>query len=179
MVLDLSSYNRPAGMDPELIGQQPFLLRPGNFSVIDGDTIWALPNPRPEKREDGVPSYSFSMRFRSIAAPERPKRRATDRIIKSAGIDPYWDSAGQKATDLLKTYMKRRALLVQPTGSTDKYGRMLCDMSVVPYTGSSPDITRAMSLERLMLEQKVVSPFRQETPPPLHPHISEPAVLSY
>jgi len=170
MVLDLSSANRPAGMDPALLGRQPFLLRPGNFSVIDGDTVWVTPNPR--RQPEGSAPNCFSMRFRSIAAPERPKKRATDTILKAGSINPHWDSAGQKATDLLKTYLDGRALLVQPTGDKDKYGRMLCDMYVVPYTGASPDLERAASLEHLMLGQGAVNPFREEVPPPLRPQVS-------
>jgi endonuclease YncB( thermonuclease family) len=167
-IQDLSYSDRPADMDPKLFGRTPFLLRPKHFAVIDGDTIWALPQES-GRRDKGK---SFSMRFRSIAAPERPVKRATDRILKAAGINPYWDDSGQKATDLLKTYLDGRALLVQPTGEVDKYGRMLCDMAVVPYTGSDPDITRATSLERLMLQQEVVSPFGQEAPPPVRPQLS-------
>lgn len=167
-VLDLSFRDRPRGLDPMILGEQPFLLRPGHFSVIDGDTIWALSNEPDEKRN----GQSFSMRFRSIAAPERPKRRHTDDILKKSGIDPYWDSAGQQATTQLKAYMDGRALLVEPTGEVDVYGRMLCDMAVVPYTGGKPDLSRAASLERLMLSQRVVSPFEQEAPPPLRPQIT-------
>ena len=109
------------------------------------------------------------MRFRSIAAPERAKGRATDEIMTSAGMDPHRDSPGQKVTSLLNEYLDKRAILVQPTGRVDGYGRMLCDMSVVPYTDGSPDLTRAISLEQLLLAQKVVSPFEQEKPPGLHP----------
>ncbi|HDZ51490.1 hypothetical protein LCGC14_0112410 [marine sediment metagenome] len=167
-VLDLSFRDRPRGLDPLILGEQPFLLRPGHFSVIDGDTIWALSNEPDDKRN----GQSFSMRFRSIAAPERPKRRHTDDILKKNGIDPYWDSAGQQATTQLKAYMDGRALLVEPTGEVDVYGRMLCDMAVVPYTGGKPDLSRAASLERLMLSQRVVSPFEQEAPPPLRPQIT-------
>jgi hypothetical protein len=173
MVLDLSFIDRPAGMDPTLLGTRPFLLRPGNFSVIDGDTIWVLPNPR-TRRADGGPPNSFSIRFRSIAAPERPKKRATDAILKAGGVNPYWDSAGQKATDLLKTYLDKRALLVQPSGEIDRHGRMLGDMYVVPYTGARPDLDRAISIEHLMLDNDVVSPFRQEARPPLRPQLLDP-----
>jgi endonuclease YncB( thermonuclease family) len=172
MIKDLSRSERVKDMDPRIFGEQPFLLRPGNFAVIDGDTIWAWANNTSsfssKKRE-----CAFSMRFRSIAAPEKPVRRATDSALKAAGIDPYWDSAGKKATDLLKTYLDGRALLVLPTGDVDKYGRMLCDMAVVPYTGADPDLSRAVSLEVLMLQQGVVSPFRQESPPRLHPQVCE------
>lgn len=174
MVLDLSKFRRPPELNPLLFGTRPFLLRPGHFSVIDGDTIWVTANSKQKAESGKRNSPAFSMRFRSIAAPERPKRRATDRIVKASGADPYWDSAGKQATELLKQYLDRRALLVQPSGEVDKYGRMLCDMSVVPYTGDSPDLGRAMSLERLMLEQGVVNPFRQEVPPPLRPQVLSP-----
>lgn len=171
MVLDLSSVNRPAGMDTAVLGKRPFLLRPGNFSVIDGDTIWVTPNPARQGGETRAKN-AFSIRFRSIAAPERPKKRATDSILKAGNIDPYWDSAGQKATNLLRKYLDKRALLVNPTGEKDRYGRMLADMYVVPYTGSSPDLSRAISIEHMMLDQQVVNPFKQEKRPPLRPHLS-------
>ena len=169
MVVDLGSKNRPVGMDPKSLGREAFLLRPGDFSVIDGDTIWALSNSGQGGAQSGFdkPQKAFAMRFRSIAAPEKPKAHFLDAIMRENGIDPNPDSAGQKATDLLKTYLDKRALLVHPTGEMDKYGRMICDMSVVPYTGKNPDLGRALSLENLMLEQKVVSPFRNETPPAL------------
>lgn len=171
MIRDLSRANLPADHNPELLGAQPFLLRPGHFSVIDGDTIWAL--AAPEGPHDQRRQMSFSMRFRSIAAPEKPVKRATDHILQAAGINPYWDSRGQEATELLKTYTDGRAILVEPTGRTDKYGRMLCDIAVVPYTGHAPDISRAISLEHLLLDQKKVDPFRGESAPPLRPQISE------
>ncbi len=169
MVQDLSFLDRPQGMDPEVLGRTAFLLRPGHFSVVDGDTIWALSNDK----GDSKAAMSFSMRFRSIAAPERPMKRFTDTILKKSGIDPYWDSSGQTATNQLKAYLDRRALLVQPTGNLDRYGRMLCDMAVVPYTAGEPDISRATSLERLLLGQNVVSPFKDEAPPPLRPQVSD------
>lgn len=176
MIRDLSYIDRPAGFDPASLGREPFLLRPGHFAVVDGDTIWALSTSGRGRGERD--RMSFSMRFRSIAAPERPMRRATDRVLSKSGVDPYWDHAGRRATDLLKTYMDRRALLVQPTGRIDPYGRMLCDMSVVPYTGRNPDLARAISLERLMLDREVVTPFGREVPPSVRPQIPDtPATL--
>jgi endonuclease YncB( thermonuclease family) len=174
MLLDLSSADRPMDMDPLILGRKNFLLRPGHFSVIDGDTIWAMTNTNKDNGDfNQRQKKSFGIRFRSIAAPEKPKGRATDRTLKAAGIDPHWDSAGKKATELLKMYLDDRALLVQPTGRIDRYGRMLADMCVVPYTRSEPDLGRAMSLEQLMLVQGTVNPFRKEIPPPLHPVIYE------
>ena len=178
-VMDFSEIPRSAGMTPEVIeriGRQPFLLRPGHFAVIDGDTIKVFANPIPEQTASSPRNYdqAFSLRFRSIAAPEKQRRRATDAILTAANIDPYRNSPGRKATALLKEYLDQRALLVQPTGRTDKFGRMLCDMAVVPYTGMSPDLNRAMSLERLLLSMKVVNPFEEEMPPGLHPQGLEP-----
>lgn len=173
MVRDYSNIDRPQGLDPLRLGRAPFLLRPGHFAIVDGDTIWALPqiSGRTPPRGNG-PNNSWSMRFRSIAAPEKPKTRMTDGILKAAGINPHWDSAGQKSTDLLKTYLGGRALLVEPTGKVDRYGRMLCDMAVVPYVDGQPNIRTAVSLERLMLRQKVVDPFENELAPPVHPQVS-------
>ncbi|MFG6573549.1 thermonuclease family protein [Sulfitobacter sp. 1A13353] len=170
MVQDLSFLERPANIDPKSLGREDFLLRPGHFSVIDGDTIWALSNSEGQARQ----GKSFSMRFRTIAAPERPTRRGTDAILKNSGIDPYWDSLGQQSTEQLKAYLDGRALLVQPSGQIDRYGRMLCDMAVVPYTGGEPDLSRAVSLERLMLSQKVANPFDGKPTPPLHPQLYTP-----
>lgn len=180
MIKDLSKRERPADLDPKELGRAPFLLRPGHFSVIDGDTIWAWANTKESSFSgDGKRDKSFSMRFRSIAAPEKPKRRGTDAIFKGARINANWDSAGQKATDLLKTYLDKRALLVEPTGEVDKYGRMLCDLAVVPYSGNEPDLSRAVSLEFLMLDQGVVQPFRNEQRPQLTPQVVQhsPALL--
>ena len=170
-VIDYSGVSRSVGMDPKSLGRQEFLLRPGCFQVIDGDTIKVFANPKPKKTASSPRNYNqaFSMRFRSTNAPERPRGRATDEIMRSIGLDPYRNSPGQWATEALSGYLDRRALLVQPTGRTDNYGRMLCDMSVVPYTDGSPDLNRAISLERIMLEKKIVNPFEQERPPPLHP----------
>ena len=172
MIRDLSRVELPKDLDPLKMGTDPFLLRPGGFFVVDGDTIWAWANTE-QSAFGGKRERSFSMRFRSIAAAEKPKLRATDSILKAAGVDPYKNYAGQKAKTLLETYLDGRALLVQPTGNVDKYGRMLCDMSVVPYTGADPDLTRATSLEVLMLDQGVVSPFGKESRPRLRPQVCE------
>lgn len=173
MIKDLSFTERAANINPADLGASPFLLRPGHFAVIDGDTIWAWSNTRESSFSGNLKrDKSFSMRFRSIAAPERPKLRATDTILKKSRVNPAWDSAGQKATELLKTYLDKRALLVEPTGRTDKYGRMLCDLSVVPYSGNEPDLSRATSLECLMLDQGVVNPFGEEVKPRLNPIIT-------
>ena len=176
MVTDISSMERPVGMDPTRFGRQSFLLRPGSFSVIDGDTIWVLPNPKPDN--SGRKSRpAFSMRFRSIAAPEKPKASGIDWVLQSSGLNPHWDSPGQEATDLLKKYLDRRALLVQPSGEVDKYKRMLCDMSVVSYSDNEPDLKTAVSLECLMLENGVVSPFEGEAPPPLRSRNLDPDMV--
>ncbi|CAN0572387.1 unnamed protein product [Laminaria digitata] len=173
MIKDLSFTERPAGLDPVELGAEPFLLRSGCFSVIDGDTIWAWATTgKSVFSGDKSREKSFSMRFRSIAAPEKPKRRGTDVILKRSGVDPAWDSAGKKATDLLKTYLDKRALLVEPTGRKDKYGRLLCDLSVVPYSAGEPDLQRAISLEHLLLDQGVVNPFQGETRPQLKPRVA-------
>ena len=173
MIPDLSRDDRYEGMNPLTLGRDAFLLRHWAFYVIDGDTIAvkATHDREGQACTEGRRPRAYSIRFRSIAAPERPKRRSTDRILTAAGIDPHWDSAGRKATGLLKTYLERRALLVQPTGSVDKHGRMLADMAVVPIRAGEPDVAAALSLERLMLQQGVVGVFRDEPLPPLRPQL--------
>lgn len=146
-------------MDPELIGRTPFLLRHGSFRVIDGDTIHALSGRR----------KAFSMRMRSVNAPEAPVKRGTDKILSKSSIDPYWDSLGNESTELLRAYVDGRAILIHPTGGLDHHGRMLCDMYVVPYTNREPDVSRSVSLEHLLLHQKKADPFRDEQLPEFHP----------
>jgi endonuclease YncB( thermonuclease family) len=140
-------------------------MLPGQFRVVDADTIWCLSDQRGPKGKE----MSFSLRFRSIAAPERVKGRPTDKILQAAGIDPYSDHPGRMATEALRAFCDRRAVMVIPSGEQDRYGRSLVDMAVIPMKDGKFNPEDAVSLERLMIHKRVVDPFRDEELPKLYP----------
>ena len=73
------------------------------------------------------------IRFRSVNATELPKASGTDQILRDAGIDPNPGNLALKSKKLLKTYLDDRAMLAVSSGKSDRYGRLLCDVYVVPY----------------------------------------------
>ncbi|MXX91814.1 MAG: hypothetical protein F4213_21610 [Boseongicola sp. SB0677_bin_26] len=172
MFRDLTDDPRPVGMDPLRLGDRPFLLRDAAFFVIDGDTIRVKSTE--DSAKDGPMGYrlhqqAFAIRFRSIAAPEKPRYSSTDRTLLAAGVDPHARSAGIMARDGLRRMLDGFAILVQPSGRLDRYGRMLADISRTPVSGRKIDVTSAMSLEHLLLNAGLVSRFGPESLPARHP----------
>lgn len=172
MFHDLTDNPRPVGLDPLRLGDRPFLLRAAAFFVIDGDTIRV--KSRDDSDRDDEKGYrlhqqAFAIRFRSIAAPEKPRYSSTDRSLLAAGVDPHARSAGIMARDGLRRMLEGFAILVQPSGRLDRYGRMLADVSRAPVAARSIDVGRAVSLEHLLIEAGLVSRFGPESLPARHP----------
>ncbi|MEP3667728.1 MAG: thermonuclease family protein [Roseibium sp.] len=141
----------------------PFFVRPRDYSVIDGDTIRIL---APKGPMDKWRPEAFSVRFRSIAAPEKPKPEMTDKIMKSVGIDPHADNAGIIAKNALKDLLKGRCLMIEPKGA-DRYKRTLGDISASGTPGKSFDLNNAFSVEQRMIDGGIVTRFsnEEELPP--------------
>lgn len=165
MVAPLDSNDRSPNLPFDKRVNRPFVMMPGQFRVVDGDTLWCLSDVKGPKGYE----KSFGLRFRSIAAPERVKSRPTDKVLQAGGIDPYFDHPGRQATEQMRAYCNRRAVLVIPSGQQDKYGRSLVDMSVIPKTNGIFNPAEAISLERLMLQRRVVDPFQGQELPDLYP----------
>lgn len=156
-------YLRPEHMDPEnqLVPNTPRILRPMDYCVIDGDTIWALG----ERGEDGKRPCGFSIRLRTISLPERTRDTQIDKAMRKLGIDTDI-TTGDLAKMWLKTklrgqkYSEARSILVIPsrdpiTGGIrkDKYNRLIGDVYVSGKPGNAFEIANAESVEEIMIKQ--------------------------
>lgn len=148
--------------------QVPFFLRSSDYAVIDGDTLRVMAPKMPDDK--GRPE-AFSIRFRSVAAPEKPVRQMTDAIFRSAGIEPWAENPGILSKTALKSLLKGHALLIEPRGA-DRHGRLLADIAVSGSAGRDFDLNGARSVEHVMLLRKMVAPFRGDVPlPPVVPEL--------
>ena len=140
------------------------MLRPDDYKIIDGDTIKVIVPLRPD---DNFAQQAFSIRLRSIAAPEKHKPQLTDQILKDVGIDPWERHPGKMASDALKQICRRKTLLIEPRG-VDDYGRLLADVTTSGSRGQMFDLEGAKSVEHQMLELRVVTPFSSDVTLPPH-----------
>lgn len=155
-------YLRPSQMDPVrlLVPNTPRILRPKDYAVIDGDTIWALA----ERDEDGQRPAGFHIRLRTIKAPEKNRTTNIEKAFVRMGIDSKYTS-GDKAADFLKYQTKgskpseQNCLLIIPsldpqTGNVrrDRFRRLIADVYISGRPGEIFEIANAKSVENLMVE---------------------------
>jgi endonuclease YncB( thermonuclease family) len=152
---ELAAFNLPDGS---------FRVPSRSVRVLDGDTIKLMTGRRGPL---GAELVALRIRFRSIAAPETRKSRWTDRPLEALGADPNGSCPGRAARETLIRFVKGRDLIISHNRIFDPHGRLLADVSVVP-DRTAPD-EAALSLERVMLARGVVTRFRAEPLPPLHP----------
>lgn len=157
---DLASFTLPDGA---------FRVPSFAHRVVDGDTIKMMSGRRDVM---GRPIVAARFRFRSMETPETRKNRWADAPLVALGADPDRNCPGKRARDTLIGFVRGRDLIVFHQGQYDPYGRLLCDISVLPERGSS--IEEAVSLERVMIARGVAKRFKEERLPPLHPFRGDP-----
>lgn len=156
--------------------RQPFFIGPRDYFVIDGDTIMALGRLTRSHQllhGDRRPE-AFRIRHRAIAAAEKPQYTMGERQLMKVGIDAHENHPGMIATKTLRRMCRNRVLFIEPSGRTDKYGRMLADIAVSGAPGSSFELDGAIGTEYEMLRRHAAEPFSSEErlPPPV-PRILE------
>lgn len=159
------AYLRPASLSPDMVRRprQAYFVRPADYRVVDGDTLRIL---APAGPADINRPEAFRIRFRSIAAPEKPKPQMTDILLEQLGIDAWSGHPGVAAKTYLRNILKGHCILVEPMGR-DRYGRTLADISVSGSPGAQFDLVGARSVEWMMKDAGLVGSFSadQELPP--------------
>lgn len=152
---------------------EPFLVRPFSYSIIDGDTF----RIRTDKQDDGKRYEAFRIRLCSIDTPELRKPTLFDNILKAGGLDPFQDGPGELAREYLKKLCKDRVILVSPlTGdngqaSQDKYRRMLAQVTISGEPGRRFRVNGAFSCEKLLYDAGLATILRGYDAPVLRPAI--------
>lgn len=152
---DLAAFSLPDG---------PFRVPSGAHRVVDGDTIKLMSGRRDPMGRELV---AVRLRFRSMETPEIRRSRVWDAPLITLGADPNADCPGRRALEMLRRFTKGRDLIISHQGRFDPYGRLLCDISVLP--DRDAEIGSAISLERVMIARGVARRFREERLPPLNP----------
>lgn len=147
------------------------MVSPGGYRVVDGDTIKILTG---RKDENGKDVTAARLRFRSMATPEIRRTSWSDRPMAALGRDPSNGSPGRAAQEQLRRFTKGRTIVVSHDNRTDPYGRLLCDISVLP--DKSASLSDAVSLERIMMARGVATRFRNENVPVLKPFGDNPSL---
>lgn len=156
----LSREDRYSGIIPE----GGFLVSPGGYRVVDGDTLKILTG---RQDMDGKDIVAARLRFRSMATPEIRRTSWIDRPMAALGRDPSSGCPGRAAQEQMRRFTKGRTIAVSHNGQRDKYGRLLADISVLP--ARDAPLEKAVSLERVMIARGVATRFRDEPLPALHP----------
>lgn len=153
----------------------PFFVFPGDYRVVDGDTIKILAAaPRGEKRQE-----AFRIRFASVDAPEKPWASSGDRILESLGFNPNPDHSFSRITDALKSMVEGRALLIEPfndpkkKATRDGYGRLLAHVTVSGEPGRLFVPYGAYSVEHVMLQKGLVRQMKDNPVPSLRTELVE------
>lgn len=163
-------YLRSSSLDPttQIAPLEPCVVRPYDYRVIDGDTIWVMAPPNPSN--DGKRDPGFSIRFRSVSAPEKSRKSAIETFFKKIGAESDY-KLGDEATDFLRNKAKGRLLLIVPSvdqqdGSLrrDKYNRVLADVYLSGDTGKVFDVANAICVPDMMLEKGYASTNPGEEP---------------
>lgn len=150
----------------------PFLVRPDDWTIIDGDTF----RVRTGLLADGRRHDAFRIRLSTIDTPELRKPALFDRVL-AACPDPMRDGPGERARDHLKALCCRRVILVTPPrdpdgrASTDRYGRLLGQVCVSGRPGSLFSLDGAFSVEHALLEAGMAQVLPGHVAPPRHPEI--------
>lgn len=146
----------PAMMDPQTrsVPLMPFVLAPGNYSVVSGGMIRALAFPDAEgRRQEG---------FTAKARYSAPFGFATkhEEVADAFGADTR-HNPGIEATEFLRRACKGRAILVVPATSDDhdsvlkdEYGRLIADFYISGEPGPQMEIANAVSAHSLMTENR-------------------------
>lgn len=156
----LSPEDRSGGVIPD----GGFLVDPGGYRVVDGDTMKILTGRLDPHGKEVV---AERLRFRSMATPEIKRTSWSDRPMAALGQDPSSGCPGRAAQEQLRRFTKGRTIVVTHGRQRDRYGRLLADISVLP-TRDAP-LDEAVSLERVMIARGVATRFGEEPLPALHP----------
>lgn len=147
---------------------EPFIVRPDDFAVIDGDTIQVLSQ---EVDERGKRIPSFSVRMRSIEAPERAKRKsqlsATDILLRAMGREEKEFDPGSISHEIACLLTRQRCIMILPgeDRNRDEKGRLIGDVYISGLAGKSFSMKGSFSLERVLLEDELVTPRADEDLP--------------
>lgn len=151
-------------------GNQPFIMRPRDYYVTDGDTITFLSSELDE-RDRRRPE--FRIRLQSVNAPERSreKRDAVGQFLYALGRDPEKYAPGHKSHQEAIILTKGCCLLVIPsvTRAKDDKGRLLADIYVSGLPGSGFTFDDAFSLDRVLLKTGFVTARPGQEIPDLRP----------
>lgn len=150
-------YLDPAKVSPGMAARPraPFFIRPGDYHVIDGDTIRVLAQAEPgAKRREAA----FSIRLFTVNAPEKVYRTAGNKTLKALGIDPLSGSAGEYAKVRLREVSKNRALLVEPQfnksgQNRDRYGRLLANVAISGREGPNFTLNGSFAIAPFLLRE--------------------------
>lgn len=166
----MTKYLHPDFISPasKALPLEPFIVRPADFYVIDGDTIAV----NATKTDDqGKRLRSFSIRLRSVEAPERSKKKedVSDIILGKMGRRQRSYDPGSFSHSTASILLKGRCILVVPgkDRQRDDHDRLLGDVYVSGSGGKKFNVTDAFSLERVLLEDLLVTPRGNEDLPPL------------
>ncbi len=169
-------YIRDGDLSEMMLGRptQPFLVRPKDYFVVDGDTV----SLRTKSASTGRSVEAFSVRLDGVNAPEMPKSRATDALMRGIGIEPHPGSPGQLATDRLRALARGHALLIEPVEQengdvVDRYGRLLARISISGSPGRDFDLSGALSVSAVLHEEGHAVLMRDRDLPPRTPEIVE------
>lgn len=151
--------------------RRPFIVKPGRYSVIDGDTF-SIRFPRRDGFDGMV--EAFRVRFCSVNAAEKPPRRQDDAQMRALGIDLYANDPGELATRKLRELCKGRALLfVFPDNEEefkhDRFRRVLAEVCVSGSPGEEFDLTGSSSLQYEMYRAGRAIPLPGSRIPPSWP----------
>ena len=150
-------YLDPSRVSPGMAARPraPFFIRPGDYHVIDGDTIRVLAArvPGAKRREE-----AFSIRLYTVNSPEKPYRTAGNKTLTSLGLNPLSSSPGERAKLRLREITTNRALLVEPqvnkTGQNrDRFGRLLANVAISGREGAHFTLNGAFAVGPFLLRE--------------------------
>lgn len=108
----------------------PFCVSPRDYHVHDADTLFVRGPYDAERRRP----TAFSLRLKSVNAPEKPRTSLNSMIMSLSGMDAHWASDGAIAAREATDMAKGRSLLVLPRGidmanaGQGRVNRILCDV---------------------------------------------------
>lgn len=147
---------------------EPFIVRPADYYVIDGDTIGVNTT---QTDDHGKRLRSFSIRLRSVMAPEKKRQRTTsaDIILGKLGRKPKNYDPGSFSHSTASILLRGRCILIIPGNDRkkDAHGRLLGDVYVSGSHGKRFDFSQAFSLERVLLSDSLVTKNPDESVPDL------------
>lgn len=122
--------------------QTPFVIRPKDYFVADGDTLYLKAEKGPV--QDG--GMAYGLRLRSVMAPEKSKMGLADEVLKRHGMPYSPGNPGLEAKAHATEICRNRAVLVVPRGQ-DRFGRTLSDIYVSGAPGQRFSLDGSFSLE--------------------------------